>query len=771
MPKARARPDDASQSSALVSDAKAPGASMNMRDQRYSNPARGDAPYGEDALDLAGIRDFLKRRWRVIVSVTIAAMAATLVGLLMASPTYTATAEILLDPAGHKAQGDSILPGFSLDAANVDSQISVLRSINLLRHVVAAADLTRDPEFGQPPKPHILSRIVNFFRALDRWSAAPPAPPLVEPGRITPEELVAIGNLSQALDVRRFNRTLVLVVSVTASTPDRAARVANAVADVYISDQLDARYQRARKAAAWLSERVAAISEQVRQSEKAVSDFRRRHDLISVSDAGNLTIGEQQLSEMNAKLAEMRAETAEARAKYDQAATTLKTGGDPDTIPDVVRSSLVAQLRSQQADVARREADLRTRFADNNPEIEKVVAERGAIRLSIAREIERIVADLKNDFDIAAAREASLRQSIDKAAAANGLDDAVGLRLRELERVNAADKALYDHFLNHSRIAQEEAGFEQPEARLISPAVDPVVPSFPQKTISEILAMIVGALLGTGAAVALDLRDKGFRTPREIERRLGLPLLGAAPALTLRQRVLDGKSPDPPAYAVHNPLSLYAEAISAARAGLRLANIDNPPKLILVASSVPREGRTAMALSLAFSARRAGLRAALVDADLRHRSATRYFGLDGRPGLSDLLLGTADHDEIAEEIDGLTVIPAGAPAMAPPDLFGSERMRLYLLSLREKFDCVFLDSAAVETAIDARILARLVEKVVYVVRWRATDREIVADCVDAMRGGDRIAGVLLNRIEKSPAPLYARLASYFGKAPPDREKG
>lgn len=735
---------------------------MNMPDLRFLDQSQPVAPQNEDAIDLRRIQDFLKRRWKTIVAVTIATMIATLAGLLMVKPRYTATAEILLDPAGHKAFGESILPEFSLETANVDSQISVLRSINLLRHVVEAAELTKDPEFAQPPKPNILSRIMNFVRSVDRWGAVT-EPAEARPDSIPPEELIAIGNLSEALDVRRFNRTYVLTVAVTAESPGRAVRVANAVADVYIADQLGARYEGARKASAWLAERMEAISRQVRESEQAVSDFRREHNLISVSSEGKLTVGEQQLSEMNAKLAELRAGTAEARAKYEQASATLHNNGNIDSIPDVVRSILIAQLRSQEAEVARREAELRSRYSGANPLVANVAAERDAITRSIAREAERIVANLRNDYDIAKAREDSLQQSIDKATTVNGVDDSVGLRLRELERINAANKSMYDYFQTRSKIAQEQSNFEQPEARLISPATDPMIPSFPKKTSSEALAMIVGALLGIAVAVAMDLLNKGFLTPSEIEDKLDLPVLGAAPALSARERMVAGKLLDPAAFSGQKPLSRYAEAIRALRVGLHIADLDNPPKVILVTSTIPREGKTTAALSLAFSAQRAGLKVALVDADLRHPVATKYFRLGGRPGLADNLLGAATENEIAVDIDGMTVIPAGAKTTTPPDLLGSERMKQLLASLREKYDYVFLDSAPVAPVIDAKVLAQLVEKVVYVVRWRTTQREIALQCVETIRGDRKIVGVFLNQIDEGKAPQYGRHAHYTSR--------
>lgn len=734
---------------------------MNIADFRFTDPAAGGVQ-GEDAVDLRLIRDFFKRRWKVILAVILATMTATLAFVLTVSPRYTATAEILLDPAGRKAFGESILPDFSLETANVDSQISVLRSVNLLRHAVEKLDLAHDSTFGQPPKPHILTRIMNVLRSLDHFGAQSP-PPDADPAGLTAAELIAIGNLSEALEVQRYNRTYVLSVSITTDAPWRAARVANAVADVYIADQLAARYEGARRASAWLAERMEAISRQVRDSEQAVSDFRREHNLISASNEGKLTIGEQQLSEMNAKLAELRTQTAEARAKYEQAAATLRAKGSMDAIPEVVRSPVIAQLRSQEAEVARREAELRSRYAGDNPQVANVVAEHAAIRRSIGFEAERIVANLKNDDDITQAREDSLKRSIDQASAANGLDDAVGVRLRELERINAANKAMYEYFQTRSKIAQEQSNFEQPEARLISPATDPVIPSFPKKTSAEALAMIVGALLGIVVAVALDLSNNGFLTAREIEDRLDLPVLGAAPALSARARTVAGKLLDPAAYGAAKPLSRYAEAIRGARVGLQMESPDKPPKLVLVTSTAPREGKTTTAIALALSAQKAGVRVALVDADLRHPAVTSHFGLGGRPGLSDLLSGKASKDEIFLEINGLTIIPAGAKTTMPPDLLGSGLMRRYLSALRGQFDLVLIDAPPVAPVIDARLLAQLADKIVYVVRWRKSPREIVAQCVEAVRGEGKVAGVLLNQIDERHVPHHGRYAHYAGR--------
>jgi len=724
-------------------------------------PAEAAAPEA-DAIDLRQLQDFFIRRWKVICAVTAGVMALAVVILLTLTPRYTATTQILLDPQKNKTFGsDAVIAEFSLETGNVDSQIDVIKSINLLRHVVQKTNLVEDPEFGHPKPSGLMGLILGAFRSSDEAEKSPALKKDAADKDIPPQELATIMRLKNALEVQRVNRTYVLSVSITSESPEKAARLANAVGEAYVVDQLEAKYEAARNASSWLADRLQVLGDQVRQSEEAVASFRREHGLISASSESKVTLGQQQLSELSAKLAGARADAAEKLAKYRQANEVAARRGNIEAISDVVRSTVISQLRAQQADVSRREAELAARYSDQHPLVINARAELRDVNRSINNEVTRIIANLKNDYEVAKAGQDSLEASI-RAAGTDSLDNDVGVKLRELERVNAANKTLYESFLSRTKITQEQSTFEQREARVISPATKPNAPSFPKKSLVMALAMVVGALLGVAGSVALDMLNAGFLSAREIEDKLDVPVLATVPLLKAAERTLDGVVLEPPNYLVEKPLSRYAEAIRAVRVGVQMADVDNPAKVVLITSSVPQEGKSTSAIALAMSAVKAGQRVALLDCDLRHPSVTKFFKLEDKPGLVDLLTGTTAAENAFVSHSGLTLLPVGAKSQNPPDLLGSERMKRLIASLRQAFDYIVIDSPPLGPVIDARVLAQAVDKIVYVVRWGQTQREVVQQNLQSIAANRKLAGILFNLVDESQTPRYGVYAHYSG---------
>ena len=246
-----------------------------------------------DAIDLRHVQDFFARRWRIILATAAVVGVVAYVVLLAVTPRYTATAQVLFDPQKDKLFGaQSIIPDLSLDTASVDSQISVIRSTNLLRRVVEKTNLSQDVESGQAAAPGLLG-LLTFGYSAEPTTAPKPSPADAE---MPPDVLRAIGRLRAALDVQRIQRSYVISIAVTSENPVKAARLANAVADAYVVDQLDARYEAAKRASLWLGERLDGLRDQVRQSEEAVAKFRREHNLQTTNSDTRLAISEQQLS-------------------------------------------------------------------------------------------------------------------------------------------------------------------------------------------------------------------------------------------------------------------------------------------------------------------------------------------------------------------------------------------------------------------------------------------------------------------------------------------
>ncbi|HXY59941.1 MAG TPA: polysaccharide biosynthesis tyrosine autokinase [Methylocystis sp.] len=726
-----------------------------------SSAAAAENQENADAIDLRQLQDFFWRRWKFIATVAIVVMVLAFLAMLTIAPRYTATAQVLLEPRKEKIFGpEQILPELNLETGNVDSQLSVIQSINLLRRVVENEKLTQDPEFGATTRAGLLSFLFDLFQSEEADKKAADKPD----GLIAPDVLRSIGRLRNALEVTRVNRTYVLAIAVTSVDPVKAARLANAVADTYVVDQLEARYDAAKRASVWLAERMGNLQEQLRHSEEAVAAFRKEHNLQALSSASDsrVTISEQQLAELNGKLIGARAETAEKRAKYEQALQVTQRGGNVQAIPDVVRSIVISDLRKQQAEVARKEADLSAHYGESHPQVINARAERRDLERSIAAEVQRILLNLKNDYDVAKAREDSLVESLNRVTGETGQDNGLIVRLHELERVNTANKTLFDNFMSRTKLTQEQASFEEREARVISPATKPNAPSFPKKALVLSLAGVVGLLLGGGGAVALDMLNAGFSTARELEDKLGQPVLASIPLLNERDRSVEGKVLDPSYYLVNKPLSRYAELVRAIRVGVQMADVDNPAKTILVTSTVPNEGKTTLALSLAFSAVKAGQQVLLIDCDLRHPSVTKYFNLEQQPGLVDFLTGVTALENAVTKASSLTVLPAGMKSQNPPDLLASERLKHTLEQLRDAYDYIVIDSPPVEPVIDAKVLSALVDKIVYAVRWQSTRRELVGANLEFFARNHKLAGLALTIVDEAKAPRYGAYAHYTG---------
>jgi succinoglycan biosynthesis transport protein ExoP len=289
--------------------------------------------------------------------------------------------------------------------------------------------------------------------------------------------------------------------------------------------------------------------------------------------------------------------------------------------------------------------------------------------------------------------------------------------------------------------------------------------SYPNTRKVLLMALFAGLGLGIGGAFLKEMLRVGFANPREVEEALGVPVLGSVVKINKSQLVKDGKNIPLPYYQVHYPFSPYSEAMRTLRGSIHMSDVDRPPKVIHVTSTVPGEGKTTIATSLAISAASAGRKSLLIDADLRHPAASQFFGLEKEKGLVDLLVGNTTVDEVFRFHKDLklTVIPAGSKSLNPPDVLGSERMKVLIAHLREKFDYIVLDTPPVGPVVDAVIVASLADKTIFIVEWASTPRELIETAVHQVSTHKRIAGVVFNYVNLKRAKKYGG-EYYYGKS-------
>jgi len=495
-----------------------------------------------------------------------------------------------------------------------------------------------------------------------------------------------------------------------------------------------------------------------------VAKFRKEHGLTR--SGATVALNDQQLADLNSRLITARTDAAEKKARVDFLADLAAGKKTADSLPDSMMSanSVIGALRGKLADASQREADLLARYNRSYPAVINVEAEKRDIERSIATETQRVAEAARSDYALAKARLDAIQQAMDEATGQGALNNDDTVKLRELERTAAVNKTLFEEFLQKAKITDEQATFRARDVRVIMPA-QAGGQSYPNERSILLTALLAGLGLGVGGAFAMEMLRTGFTSAREVERALGIPVLASVRRLKKSELVKDGKTIQVPFYQIHHPLSPFSESMRTLRSSIHMSDVDQPPRVIHVTSALPGEGKTTIALSLAISAAFAGLKVVLVDADLRHPAASRFFKLEKENGLVDLLTGAGNTNSVSRFYKDLklTVIPAGSKSLNPPDVLGSERMKALVSQLKETFDYVVVDTPPVGPVIDAVIVASLADKTILVVEWASTPREMIENCLKQVSAHKRVAGVVFNFVNQDRAQKYGG-EYYYGKS-------
>lgn len=723
--------------------------------------------WASDGFDIWAIWSLFLRRWPVVVAALAVALTMAFVWLIQTTPLYTANAQILLDPRRkNPLPGESLVAELQLmDYSAVETEIKLISSFAVANRAVERLKLTRNPNFNIQSSPGLWSALKDVASLF--WASPEDGEEVSEPSPKdgpSQSELAATARVQEGMAVKRVETTYFIDVSFTHPDPDVAALVANGIADAYLVEQLEARYLSSKRSADWLGERTAKLRQQLEVAETAVAEHRAKYNLMSPKSG---SISEQQATEINAQLVAARAHTVEKKVLYEQASRLLSGSAKLDSVAAVMQSPIISALRQQEADIARQEADLMTRYGPEHPNVLKIKAESRDLRRQVNSEVSRVVANLKSDLEFATSKERSLETTIKELTGAENRNDGAVIRLRELEREAGATKTLYETLLTRFKEAEQQQSLASPESRVVAPAAAPGGPSFPDKRRVLMVATVLGLALGIGLSLLLEHFERGFSTVEQAETALKLPVLAIVPRITPAECKIGDTVVNVPEIVLRKPLSRFGESIRSARVGIQLSDVDRTPKVILVTSSVPSEGKTTVALSLAYSAAMANLKVLLIDCDLRHPSTTMHFDLLKSAGLTDFLAEkkAAQQSFFRGPTPGLTLLPAGSTTLHPPDLLGSLKFKQLLATVQNAYDLVIIDAPPVTPVIDSVLLSKVVDKVVLVVNWRSTPQEVVQRTLSALRDPrPNIAGIIFNNAELGSMSRYSGYYNYYSKS-------
>lgn len=711
-------------------------------------------------LDLNVLIATFRRRLRLFATVALVVFVAVLLFTLQETPRYTATAQVMLDPRQEQVTDMSaVLSGLPADTQTMDTEVEVLRSRSLANRVVTQLKLDQDPYFN----PSIAKP--TGLKALLPWAKKSPAPTpaagTVEAQRLR-EKIV--DNVLDGLKVRRAGLTYLISVDYIHPDPERAARLANAFADLYLTEQLEAKFDATAKANEWLNTRVQDLRGQLQQAEADVQQYKIANNLLSAEGA---TLTEQEISGLNQQLASARAAQAETDARLSIARSQLARGSNGEDVGESLNSPVVQQLRKQRAEQSAKVADLSGRYGERHPDLLKAKRELADIDGQIQAEIRRIISSLEAQAQVARQRTGSMASSVSASKGTLAGNNRAGIRLGELERKAESVRTLYESLLARFKQTTASQGIEQPDARVVSQAKIPTAPSYPKPSLN--LAIGLAAALGAGlmAIILAEILMAGLFTEDEVERRLGQPYLGSVPLLS---SAVDGKlarGVSPADYLLSKPLSGFAESFRKLRAAVLFAKIGEPAKVIAVTSSLPGEGKTTTTFSLARTLATSGANVVVVDCDLRQSAINRFLAEPPTVGLIEVLNGQVTLEQaLITDQSGAKVLPLAKSATTPRDVLGSAAMARLLQDLRQRFDVVLLDTAPLLAIADTRILAPSADAVVMLARWKKTPVKAITSALALLQGkGVFVAGVALTQVDLKAQGRYGYGdANYYYKS-------
>ena len=712
----------------------------------------------DDLIDLRELLAVFQRRFWTLISAGFLTFVAVVIFTLQATPLYTATSSVVLNVRQSQVVDiEAVLSGMPPDSAMVDTEVEVLRSRSLAATVVERLDLVNVPEFNEAlQEPSGLGALAQGLKSF--LSALLPSQTnasLTAQDREQRTREAVVSRLMEARNIRRSGMTYVIEISATSKTPRLARDIANAYAEAYLTSQLEAKFEATERANSWLNDRVESLREEVQTREEAVARFRDEAGLI---DAEGATVAEQQVADLNSQLAIQRAELSEARARLDAVRSQLERGVASDTIAEVLASEVIRELRRQQAEVARRQADLSGRYGPRHPEILTVQRELADINSQIDAEINRIVASLENEVNVSAQRVRSLQGSLLEARSELSDNNSAIVQLRALEREADASRALFESFLNRFRQTNETGGLTEADARVVAEASTPQNPSSPNVILNLALGVVLAGIVGVGLVFVLEMLDTGVHTDADIEKHFGLAHIASVPRLKvgLADR-FGGKVIDPAQYVLDKPLSGFSESFRTIRSAIRISGIDNQNTIVAITSALPGDGKTTTSLCLGRISAMAGSRTLVIDCDLRRRLLTEALTPDAESGLLEVLSSAAELDSVIvkDAQTDLDILPVAQTTFTPRDVFGSSAFEALLEQLRQRYDLIILDTAPVLAVADTRAIVSKVDGVLLAVRWKKSATGIVRKALHEVQASKaNVLGIVLNNVDLEAQARY-----------------
>ncbi len=693
----------------------------------------------------------VKRRW-VVISVLVVVFATVAIATFKERPLYQGEVLLEIDPrAPDVVNFKEVVNVSPVDVdAYLETQYRILKSRSLAQAVVNDLQLYRSPEFYCG---------YSLFRLFKHCPRVLPSPSDPNPDTSAAYDVNAVANVQNLIDVSPVRRSNLVEVSFESYSPQTAYQVANKVANEYMNQNFDIKWQETTSAAEWLQKRLVGLQQKLADSQRALQAYAQSHGILYVDTKETFASAEMQ---------HLMDEYSQAQADMfvKQGLYSLVKKGKVQDLPGVLNNALIQNLEEKLATEQSDYAMMLTRVKPAFPEMREARNQIDALNTMIDEQKEHIIQNIVQEYKSAKHREDLLAKAIDKEKQAMNDLARKSVNYDILKRQVDSNQQLYQGILQRMKEAQVSAGLNASNIRIVDPAVIPEAPVKPRVYLNLAGGLFLGLCLGTGLAFFQEYLDKTMKTADDVERLVRLPSLGILPRFALNghhhEELEEGEDGQPaglvPVHANGNghlapAIQTTAEVTEAFRS-LRtsiLLSASPVPKLLLITSALPSEGKTSTAVNLGAALAALNAKVVLVDCDMRRPACHRSAGVENKPGFVQCLTGRVDLSQAILPVPGvpsLSVIPCGPIPPNPAEILSSRMTAELLLRLKHDFEFVLVDSPPILSVADSRILATLTDATVLVTRAHSTPFDVVRRARSLLYSANaRILGIALNDVD------------------------
>jgi polysaccharide biosynthesis transport protein len=693
-----------------------------------------------------------KRKWTVLAAFVTVFLLVSIATLRM-TRLYAATSRIAIYPENSNVLGlkdmESVTASEELDYnVAMETQVSILRSDQLALKVIDALHLDSNPIFtgfdsvAKPPA-----------AGISRSDLAP-----------DPKHLAKMLTVfRRGLNIQVVPRTRVIEISYMQRDPRLAAEISNTLVKTFIEENFRTKYESTSQTADWLSKELSDLQLKVQTSEEKLVRYQKEKGIVGIDEKQNIVTAK--LDELNKELTEAQADRIQKESNYQ-----LAQSGDPSAFAKLSPENLIEKLQAEQAEFENQYARATTEFGSAYPQVIELKNQLKQVQASIAAENNRLLAKVRDEYRASEQREKLLSAALaEQKQEANQLNESA-IEYTALKRDADSNRQLYESLLQRLKEASVTAGLRSSNIRVVDIAQVPIVPSKPNVPGNIALGFLLGIVGGFALALLQENLDTTVLNLDELSAITSLPALGTIPMQVTgnnRRRLGSGAPNEVSEVTVPitylRPKSEVAESYRALRTSILLSSFGAPPKVILITSALPQEGKTTVSSNSAMVLAQKGGRVLLVDADMRRPGVSKALGIRSNRGLSTVLSGV---DRVEDslvpfpQLPNLLILPAGPIPPNPVELLGSNVMKDYISQWRNEFDHIIIDTPPCLSVTDSVVLSVDADRVILVARSGQTPKAALRRASELLQQVNaRVMGVVLNAFNVHAADGYY---NYYG---------